>query len=157
MGVLDFIAISKVLSYGYNMLNKKVLILEDDLRTIAILLDKLSDFLVIDKETNEMERIGFDVTVFADSQKAGAFLRDCKDQDFDLIILDRDCCSRGSFHSAGIDIFNPAKIIAISSVPEFNQELENKYGITRRVDKRLSSLESFATAVTQIAGEIFGA
>ncbi len=128
----------------------RVLILEDDLKTISVLLDKLSDLLILNQQTNELEKVNFDVTVIADSGKASRMLSMLGSEDFDLILLDRDCVSRGSFHAVGIGKFDPDRVIAISSVPEFNQELEEEFGITKRVEKRLGDLEGFAESVSQI-------
>lgn len=135
-------------------MNKAILILEDDLKTIATLLNLLADFFVINKENNEMERVSFDVTVITDSVKANNLLRNVEDDNFDLILLDRDCYSGGSFHSTQIDKFNPKKIISISAVTAFNEEARDRYGIDRCVEKTQGNLEDFAQKVILVIREM---
>ena len=65
------------------------------------------------------------------------------DQDFDLILLDRDCNIGGTFHILDFDKFDVNKMISISSVPEFNELAEEK-GVTRTILKDYRYLDKFA-------------
>lgn len=138
-------------------MDKKILILEDDVKTVAILADKLADFFIKNESTKEVEKIHFDMTVIGDSGKAKIFIDSCEDGDFDCILLDRDCALGDSFHRADIGKFNPNKIISISSVPEFNQAAHERFGINKQVEKNYGDLEDFAEKVMNSIKEILNA
>lgn len=129
---------------------KRILILEDDLKTVVILTSRLSNFFIKNESNNEMEKVGFDMTVIGDSGKAKIFIDSCEDGDFDCILLDRDCASGDSFHRADIGKFNPNKIISISSVPEFNQAAQERFGINKQVEKHYGNLEDFGEKVMDV-------
>jgi len=41
---------------------------------------------------------------------------------FDIVLLDRDCKQGGSFYALDLSKFNPDKIISISAIPEYNNK-----------------------------------
>jgi CheY-like chemotaxis protein len=117
---------------------KKILILEDDLRTLTILMQILEEF------KNSLNSIA--VTVFSESVKAQNFLE--KEKDFDLIFLDYYGIDE-DFHKAVFENkIDPKKIIAISSLREKNLEAEDK-GVLRTVEKDFINLEDFKIKLKQ--------
>lgn len=67
---------------------------------------------------------------------------------FDVILLDRDCKLGGSFHVLDIERFGPEKVIAISSVPEFNEQLKQR-GVKKAILKDYQNLDKFADDVVK--------
>ena len=128
----------------------KILILEDDLKTLSVLLNKLSSVFVHKEGGAEAEKVEFSVTVISDCDKVDKFINKMNKGEFDIILLDRDCSLGGSFHLLDIPKFGAKKVIAISSVPEFNQELKEKYGIDAIIEKDFEKLDNFADRVTVI-------
>lgn len=61
---------------------------------------------------------------------------------FDLILLDRDCKLGGSFHALDLNKFGKDKILGISSVPEYNENL-HRLGVDHIVDKDYKQLRDF--------------
>ena len=117
---------------------KKILILEDDLRTLTILMQILGEF------KNPLNSIA--VTVFSESIKAQNFLEE--EKDFDLIFLDYYGIDE-DFHKAVFENkIDPKKIIAISSLEEKNFEAQDK-GVVRSVQKDFSNLEDFKIKLKQ--------
>ena len=123
----------------------KILILEDDLQTLSALLHRLA--YVFNKKA---EKIDFNITIVSDSDKVKRFINKLDKDDFDIILLDRDCQMCGSFHILDIEKFGAEKVIAISSIPSFNKELFKKYGIDRIARKEYNELDRFASEVILI-------
>ena len=67
---------------------------------------------------------------------------------FDIILLDRDCKLNNSFHVLNIEKFGADKVIAISSVPEYNKEAKQR-GVKRVVLKDLQYIDEFAKKVAK--------
>jgi DNA-binding response OmpR family regulator len=120
----------------------KILILEDDLETLSVLMKKLSE---LDKNIA--------VTVFSEYTQVIDYLNKIPRLDFDVVLLDRDCQLGGSFHILDIQRFGLDKIIAISSVPEYNEQLRIK-GVTKIVQKDYNDLETFAKKTVEIINEL---
>lgn len=120
----------------------RILILEDDLKTLAILLDKLS---VLEEQS---ESFDFSITTLSEYTQVEEYVNKKNDGDFDIILLDRDCKACGSFHILDFDKFNPDKIISISSVPDYNEEAK-KRGVSRIVFKDYQNLEDFSNKVIE--------
>jgi len=121
----------------------RILILEDDLKTLAVIMDglfKLEESL-IDK------RIDFAVTVFSEYTQVQDYLNQIQEPNFDIILLDRDCKLGGSFHVINIKKFGADKFIAISTQPEYN-ETAIKMGVQRVVRKDYKHLDEFAINLT---------
>lgn len=121
----------------------RTLILEDDVKTLSKILTKLADL-------EELEKIDFSVTIISESPHVDQLINKSTDLEFDLILLDRDCKIGGSFHNLDIRRFGVDRIIAISSVPDYNEQVRQK-GVSRIVHKDYSKLDNF---VDQLGGEI---
>ena len=121
----------------------RVLILEDDLLTLSKLLEK---FTVLENEF--MKKYGADISVVVLSEytQVEKYINSDINPEFDLVLLDRDCKAGGSFHTLDFDKFGVEKIIAISSVPEYNTQAAN-LGVTRIVHKNYEELDSFTERV----------
>lgn len=123
----------------------QILILEDDLETLSTLFHAFA-------------LSGQDISPIVLSEYWQVEeLINCSDLSFDVILLDRDCNRGGSFHTLNIEKFGVDKVIGISSMPPYNDELR-KRGVTLIVDKDYGDLKRFAdkimAIVVGIAGEI---
>ena len=108
----------------------KILILEDDLEVLSIIFKKLFQ--------TEYE---FLPVVLSTYEQVEEFINK-SNLNFDVILLDRDCGLGGSFHILDIEKFGPEKVIGISSIPEYNNELV-KRGVNKIVHKSHEDLEQF--------------
>lgn len=129
------------------MLSKKILILEDNLKIVAKIIE------LLDKLESEKDYI-FEVVVLSSSKLAKDFLLKNKDNNFsktnfDVVILDRDCNLYGSFHEL-LDkkLFNNNRVISISTVDEYNNRARKK-GVKKIVKKDLKDLDKFAENLTK--------
>lgn len=129
--------------------SKTILILEDNLKALSKLLDKLDD--LEGRQPYDLSTIV--LTNYIQVQK----LINTKEnlEDIDIILLDRDCKLGGSFHTLDIEKFGPDKIIAISSVPEFNEEAKRR-GVKRIIQKEYSDLDKFVEKVIDEIEDILG-
>jgi hypothetical protein len=118
---------------------KTILILEDDLRTLSKLLDKL---FILEQD----QPYDFSLIVLTNYQQVENYINNNPKAEFDVVLLDRDCKLGGSFHTLDIERFGPEKVIAISSVPEYNKEAE-KRGVKRVVHKDFKELDKFVDKV----------
>jgi len=110
----------------------KILILEDNLMTLY----KIFEVLL------KLTQLDISVVVLSEYTQVDKFINNT-DETFDLILLDRDCYLGGSFHILDIEKTGPDKIIAISSVPDYNQDAI-KRGVTLVIDKDYGQLDEFA-------------
>ncbi|MBM2820474.1 MAG: hypothetical protein HW405_234 [Candidatus Berkelbacteria bacterium] len=122
----------------------RILILEDDLKTLAVIMDELFKL----EESLVGKRIDFAVTVFSEYNQVQDYLNQIQEPNFDIILLDRDCKLGGSFHVINIKKFGADKFIAISTQPEYN-ETAIKMGVKRIVRKDYKRLEEFATNLSE--------
>ncbi len=113
----------------------QTLILEDDLETLSKILGKLAQI----EGEGQFE---FSVTVISESPHVDEFINKSTNLKFDLILLDRDCKVCGSFHNLDIQRFGVEKVIAISSVPDYNEQVRQK-GVKRIVHKDYQKLDIF--------------
>jgi CheY-like chemotaxis protein len=120
----------------------RILILEDDLETLAALLKKLA---VLERRDY---KFSFPVTVLSEYTQVEEYVNKKEDKDFDLILLDRDCKAFGSFHVLDFEKFNVDKIISISSMPEYNEDARQK-GVTKIIHKDYTKLEEFSDEVVR--------
>ena len=67
---------------------------------------------------------------------------------FDIILLDRDCKTDGSFHVLDIEQFGKEKVISISAVQEYNNEAMLR-GVKRIVPKDIADFDKFADKVVK--------
>ncbi len=105
------------------ILSKKLLILEDDLLTLSKILYKLS-------KLEQDQPYDFCLVILTDYIQVQDYVNINPKAEFDLILLDRDCKLGGSFHVLDIERFGADKVIGISSVPKYNDELKER-GVTK--------------------------
>lgn len=128
------------------ILNKNILILEDNHKAVSKILEKLA-------KLEEEQPFDFSTVILSNFLQVQEFINKNSIIDFDIILLDRDCKLGGSFHVLDIERFGPEKVIAISSVPDFNEEVK-KRGVERVVLKDNGNLESFSDAVIKEVEEM---
>lgn len=124
------------------MKNLRILILEDDIKTLSFFFTALTNL------ENELLEQGKDLAVTALSEytQVEEYINKLDSEYFDIILLDRDCKAAGSFHVLDFKKFDSSKIIAISSVPEYNEQAREK-GVTRIVHKDYQQLKEFSEKV----------
>lgn len=123
------------------ILNKNILILEDNHKAVSKILEKLA-------KLEEEQPFDFSTVILSNFLQVQELINKNPTIDFDIILLDRDCKLGGSFHVLDIERLGPEKVIAISSVPNFNEELR-KRGVKRVVLKDNWNLDDFSTAVVK--------
>lgn len=114
----------------------RVLILEDDLQTVSLLVDRIR------RLEEKLKNIDIAVTVLSEYTQVEEYINKTQ-MDFDAILLDRDCKSCGSFHVLDFEKFGTEKIISISAIPEWNEEARQR-GVNKIILKDLDHLEDFA-------------
>lgn len=126
--------------------NKTILILEDNLRVLSKLLDKL--YALEGEQPWELS-----IIILTNEQQVIDYVNSNPKANFDIALLDFDDKIGGSFHTLEIERFGPEKVIAISSVPRRNEELQ-KRGITRVVLKNYVKLDEFTNKVIKEIGKM---
>lgn len=119
--------------------NKTILILEDNLKILSVLLDKL--YALEGSQPNELS-----VIVLTNGQQVQDYINNNPKTDFDIALLDFDDKLGKSFHALDIEKFGPDKIISISSVPKWNEEAR-KRGIKKVILKDYAKMDEFADNV----------
>ena len=122
----------------------RILILEDDLKTLAVIMNELFRL----EENLVGNRLDFAVTVFSEYNQVQDYLNQIQEPNFDIILLDRDCNLGGSFHVINIKKFGADKFIAISTQPEYN-ETAIKMGVKRIIRKDYKRLSEFAADLSE--------
>lgn len=117
------------------VLLKRILILEDNL----IVLSKILEGLAV---LEQNEPYDLSITLLTDHEQVAQLLNNKHNVKFDIILLDRDCKLNGSFHVLDIERFGVDKVIAMSSVPRYNEELK-KRGVKTIVEKDTLHLDEF--------------
>ncbi len=125
---------------------KHILILEDLLEVQGHLITELAK---LEQQLGE-ELL---VTTYSDPEDVKDIVNHEDSGKYDVIILDRNSKSGGSFHVLDIDRFGPEKIISISSIPQINQSLA-KRRVSVSVDKDLRNLSEFASQVASEAAKL---
>lgn len=123
-----------------------ILILEDDLKTLSAILDRLSVL-------EESYPVNFNLTILSDHTQVEKYINGSSDTEFDIILLDRDCKLGGSFHVLDVERFGVDKVISISSVPDYNEQLR-KRGVTRIVHKDYADIDTFSKQVIGVVEEM---
>lgn len=126
------------------VLHKTILILEDDLKTLSLILERLADL-------EGDQPYDLSTIVLTNHVQVENLINDNKSIQFDIILLDRDCKLGGSFHILNIEKFGPDKVISISSVPEYNKQAQ-KRGVKRVILKDNAHKAEFADAVVKEIG-----
>lgn len=123
------------------VLHKNILILEDNLQVLSKLLDKL---YVLEQD----QPYDFTLIALTTGQQVQEYIHNNPTATFHVIILDRDDKLNESFHVLDVERFGPEKVIAISSVPEYNTEAKRR-GVKRVVLKDFKALDSFVDRVVK--------
>lgn len=121
---------------------KSILILENDPRVLAIIFQVLLDL-----------KVDYAPVVLSTAEQVEKLINP-SDMAFDLILLDRNCSLGKSFHVLDIAKFGPEKVIGMSSVPKYNQDLLER-GITQIVAKDYDDLTQFTSNLSMIISEYF--
>jgi len=129
----------------------RILILEDDLLTLATLLQKIH--LLEEEFLNNKPANDIAVTVLSEYTQVEEYLNKTNHIKFDVILLDRDCKACGSFHCLNFEKYGKDKIISISTVPQWNKEAVQK-GIKKVVYKNHEDIEDFVNNVIAKTKEI---
>ena len=122
-------------------LTKSILILEDNLKVLSKILERL--FVLENDQSFELC-----VMVLTTSSQVEDYINSNPKANFDIILLDRDCKVGESFHILDIERFGKDKIIGISSVEEYNNELKQK-GVKKIILKDLKDMDKFADEVVE--------
>lgn len=125
----------------------RILILEDDLEAASKILG------VLYRIEPHLAPYDFDITLLSTCQSVESLINGHCENDFDIILLDRDCKMNGSFHILDMERFGVEKIISISSKPEWNQ-LAQARGVGRVVPKSFSGLDDFARDIGELVLEL---
>ena len=123
------------------LLSKTILILEDNLLVLSKFLDKL---FVLEQD----QPYDFSVMVLTNHRQVADYVNGNPKAEFDIILLDRDCKLNDSFHILDIERFGADKVIAISSIPQYNQDAK-KRGVKRAVLKDFKELDAFVAKVAR--------
>ncbi len=127
----------------------RILILEDDLKTLSFLLLKLNS---LEEELLINGRGDIAVTVLSEYTQVEEYINKSM-VDFDVILLDRDCKAGGSFHILNFERFGLNKIISISSTPQWNKEAVER-GVKDVIHKDYEELDKFSDKVIDKIKEI---
>lgn len=125
----------------------RILVLEDDLETLSKIFESLA--LLENKYADEKKGMEFSTTVLSESTQVEEIINRNPALNYDLILLDRDCKIGGSFHNIDIERFGPDKVVGISSVPEYNQDLYKK-GVTKTITKDYQDLRAFSERLVDV-------
>jgi len=123
------------------LLIKSILILEDNLKVLSKILDRL---YVLEGD----QPFEFSVMVLTTSLQVEEYINSNPKAKFDIILLDRDCKTDGSFHVLDIEQFGKEKVISISAVQEYNNEAMLR-GVKRIVPKDIVDFDKFANTVVK--------
>lgn len=124
---------------------KHILILEDTSYVIEGLIREIRDL-----ESELYEK--FEISVYSTSREVKQIVNQQPADSYDVIILDRNA-SDGSFHELDIAKFGPRKIISISSIDRFNENMKIQ-GVKHTVLKSHDQLERFFSQVREAIREI---
>ena len=123
------------------VLNKTILILEDNLKVVSLLLKELFDL-------ENDQHYDLSVILLTNYKQVEDYVNENPKAEFDIVLLDGDCKLNRSFHVFDIERFGADKVIAISSIPKFNEQVRQR-GVKRVVLKDLQYPEDFAKEVVQ--------
>jgi hypothetical protein len=131
----------------------RILILEDDLKTLSVIMDKLFSLEEEMAEKGILKEIA--VTVLSEFTQVLDYPNSSKKVNFNIVLLDYDCKACGSFHVLDFKKFDPTKIIAISTNKEYNDAATEK-GVSRVVRKDYRDLTPFADLLVEQIKELMG-
>ncbi len=119
----------------------RILILEDDLRTLHFLISRINQL------EDELKIGDIAVTVLSEYTQVEEYINNTN-MEFDIILLDRDCKACGSFHILDFEKVGLDKIISISAIPEWNEEAI-KRGVKKVILKTHENIEDFSDKVIE--------
>ena len=102
------------------MYTLRILILEDDTLALSALTKAIAKL-----EAENIDQFDVALTILAEYTQVEEYINNTK-MEFDIVLLDRDCKSCGSFHALDFEKIGVAKIISISAIPEWNKEAKKK-------------------------------
>jgi len=123
------------------VLSKTILILEDNLKAVSLILTELFDL-------ENGQPYDLSVILLTNYKQVEDYVNKNPKADVDIVLIDRDCKLGRSFHVFDIERFGADKVIAISSIPEYNEEVKQR-GVERIILKDMANLEGFAEAVAE--------
>jgi DNA segregation ATPase FtsK/SpoIIIE-like protein len=129
----------------------RILILEDDLKTVAVLNHRLAEL----EEELHGKGSDFSVVVLSEYSMVEQYINTLDVHQYHIVLLDRDCKAGGSFHTLEFNKFDLDKIISISSMPQWNKEAQDK-GVSRVVWKDYQDLYEFTKKVIDEIRDILG-
>lgn len=118
----------------------RILILEDDIETLAFITKRLYE---LEKELGELGKKLLSITILSEYTQVEKYINADKNLQYDILILDRDDKIGGSFHTINLGKFNLNHAISISSIPNYNEEAVKK-GIRKVIWKDYQNLEQFS-------------
>ena len=137
-----FLVVGKrINSENFMILNKTILILEDDLLTLSKILERLATI-------EQDQPYEFSVITLTNHLQVEQFINNNPAISVDMILLDCDCKLGGSFHVLDLERLGADKVIAISSVPEYNKQAKAR-GVSRVVLKDYRNLDAFADQLAE--------
>jgi len=122
-------------------LTKTILILEDNLKVLSKILEYLY-------ELEQDQPYDFSVIVLTTYQQVEDYVNINPKAKFDIILLDGDCKLNQSFHILDLERFGANKVIAISSVKNYNESAK-KRGVKKVIEKDLGDIDGFAKRVVE--------
>jgi hypothetical protein len=123
------------------VLNKTILILEDNLNVLSKLLNTL---YALEND----QPYDFSIIILTTHEQVKNYINENPKAQFDIVLLDRDCKLNGSFHTLDIERFGVDKVIAISSIPEYNEQIR-ELGVKRIILKDMQNLDEFSIKITK--------
>ena len=129
----------------------RILILEDDLLTLATLLQRIN--LLEEELLNNKPASDIAVTILSEHTQVEEYLNKTNHIKFDVILLDRDCKACGSFHCLDFEKYGKDKVISISTIPRWNKEAVQQ-GIRKVVYKNHENIENFGDRVSKKIKEV---
>jgi len=127
------------------LLIKKILILEDNFKVLSAILKELN-------QLEEDQPYTFEIMVLTSGRQVERYINS-NPEDFDIVILDRDCKLNESFHVLNIKRIGADKIIGISSIEGYNIDLTKK-GINLTITKDLSEIDKSARKIVEMIKNI---
>lgn len=126
--------------------NKTILILEDNLKVLSKLLDKL--YTLEGDQPYELC-----IIILTTAQQVQDYINDNPKAEFDIALLDYDDKLGRTFHILDIEHFGSERIIGISSVPKWNEEAR-KRGVKSVILKDYAKMDEFADQLVREIGEM---
>lgn len=127
----------------------RVLLLEDDLKALGKLMGGL-------QRLEDTKRVEIAVTVLSEYTQVEEYANKTESMTWDIVLLDRDCKAGGSFHTLDMAKIGKQKVIGISSMPDYNEQIR-QLGVTRIVHKDYRQLDIFVNGVMQQIEELLPA